>query len=91
MTTPARYRALQWFLDHEELGRTAMLKRDPPTTKMRRLMAREGQVLRIPVGQLDHYQWRLTPAGRRALQNKPQRKRNRTRPDAKQQSDQRSP
>jgi hypothetical protein len=77
MTTTARYRALQWLFDHEVLGRTEMLMRTPPSTKMRRLMAREGQVFRIPVGQLEHYQWRLTPLGREVLQAKPKAKRRR--------------
>ena len=71
MTTPARYNALQWFFDHEVLGRTEMLTRPPPTVRMRKLMAREEQVYRIPVGQLDHYQWRLTAKGREVLENKP--------------------
>ena len=78
MTTPARYNALQWFHDHEALGRTEMLTRKPPTARMRKLMAKEGQVYRIPVGQLDHYQWRLTPEGRKALEKKPPSRRSRS-------------
>jgi hypothetical protein len=71
MTTPARYRALQWFLDPEVLGRTEMLTRTPPSARMRKLMAKENEVYRIPVGQLEHYQWRLTAQGREKLLNKP--------------------
>lgn len=85
MPTPARFHALQWFADHEDLGRTAMLTRTPPSTKMRRLMAKEGQAVRIPVGQLDHYQWRLTPLGRETLAKKPP-PRKRSAPDAKRRS-----
>jgi hypothetical protein len=74
MTTPARYRALQWFLDHEVLGPDAvLLGRKPPSTKMRRLMAREGQVIRLPLGQFEYQKWLLTPLGRETLQRKPRR------------------
>ena len=67
MTTPARYRALQWFSDHEALGPDEMLSRKPPSAKMRRMMAREGQVIRLPLGQFELYKWRLTPQGREVL------------------------
>jgi hypothetical protein len=90
MPTPARYHALQWFHDHEVLGRDAVFTRKSPTTRMRRLMVREGQVERLPVGQLDHYQWRLTPQGREALGAK-QKKRDkadaqRERPESRERS-----
>jgi hypothetical protein len=83
MPTPARYHALQWFHDHEALGRDEMLTRDPPTVRMRRLMAKEGEVVRIPVGQLEHYQWRLTPLGREKLLGKPPPRRSRSMTDGK--------
>lgn len=71
MTTPARYRALQWFLDHEALGPDAMMRRQPPTTRMRRLMAKEGEVIRLPLGQFEHGKWLLTSKGREKLLTKP--------------------
>ena len=33
-------------------------------------MAREGEVSRVPVGQFEYYQWRLTPLGLELLQSK---------------------
>jgi hypothetical protein len=71
MTTPARYKALKWFLDHEELGPDGVFSRRPPSARMRRLMAKDGQVYRIPVGQFAYQQWRLTPEGREELQKQP--------------------
>ena len=71
MTTPARYRALQWFLDHEVLGSTGVFFRTPPSARMRRLMARQGDVYRLPIGQFELYQWRLTEQGRQVLLAKP--------------------
>jgi hypothetical protein len=70
MTTSARYRALKWFHDHETLGSDAMLSREPPTTRMRRLMAKEGQAIRMPTGQFEHHKWRLTELGLEVLRNK---------------------
>lgn len=71
MTTPARYKALKWFLDHEELGPNGVLTRRPPSARMRKLMAQDDQVFRIPVGQFSYQQWRLTPKGREILANQP--------------------
>jgi hypothetical protein len=71
MTTSARYRALQWFHDHEALGPDGVFGRKPPTTRMRRLMAKEGEVYRIPVGQFAFGKWLLTPQGREKLDAKP--------------------
>jgi hypothetical protein len=42
--------------------------------KMRRLMAREGQVFRVPVGQFNYDRWLLTDEGRGLLANKPRQK-----------------
>ena len=74
MPTAARYKALQWFLDHEEQGPDAVFNRKPPSGRMRRLMARQGQVERLPLGQFGYEKWRLTPLGRKALENKPKPK-----------------
>ena len=72
MPTPARYYALQWLLDHEVLGPDGVFDRKPPSARMRRLMAQEGDVYRLPVGQFNYQQWRLTPQGRdKLLQKKP--------------------
>jgi hypothetical protein len=81
VTTSARYKALQWFLDHEALGPDEMLTRRPPSARMRRLMAREGQVMRLPIGQFEYQKWLLTPLGKETLQNKPQGKRRGERDD----------
>jgi hypothetical protein len=71
MPTPARYRALAWFADHEARGPDEVFSRKPPSTRMRRLMAKEGEVVRLPLGQFEHFQWRLTPLGREVLAKKP--------------------
>jgi hypothetical protein len=71
MPTPARYYALQWFFDHEELGPDAVFNRKPPSGRMRKLMAHEGQVSRLSVGQFKYEKWRLTPQGREVLESKP--------------------
>jgi hypothetical protein len=71
--TPARYRALQWFADHERDPLSVLMK-EKPSTKMRRLMAREGQVFRVPVGQFNYDRWLLTDEGRGLLANKPRQK-----------------
>jgi hypothetical protein len=75
MATSARYRALQWFLDHEESGPDEVFNRKPPTTRMRRLMAKDGEVIRLPIGQFGYQKWILTPLGREVLQTKPTRRR----------------
>jgi hypothetical protein len=75
MVTRARYHALQWLLDHEMLGPDEMLSRKPPSARMRRLMAKEGQVIRLPLGQFDYQKWLLTPQGREVLRAKPIKKR----------------
>jgi len=75
MTTPARYRALQWFADHEEAdGKTDMLFVKPPTAKMRRLMATDGLVIRLPLQHFGHEGWLLTPKGREVLANRKRRR-----------------
>ena len=71
MTTPARYKALKWFFDHEELGPDGVFTRRPPSARMRKLMAQEDQVFRIPVGQFAYQQWRLTEKGREILASQP--------------------
>jgi len=75
MTTAARLKALQWFHDHEVGGPNAVFDRRPPSAKMRRLMAKEDQVMRLPVGQFEYHQWRLTPLGREVLAKRPTRRR----------------
>jgi hypothetical protein len=74
MTTTARYNALKWFADHERLGPDGVLGRDPPSARMRRLMAKEGHVYRLPVGQFEYQKWLLTPEGREVLEQKGKRK-----------------
>ncbi|MBT1509489.1 hypothetical protein KIP88_03145 [Bradyrhizobium sp. SRL28] len=71
MTTPARYRALKWFHDHEALGPDEVFTRKPPTTRMHRLMAKDGHVALVPVGQFGFSKWVLTPEGRRVLEEQP--------------------
>jgi hypothetical protein len=73
VTTTARYRALQWFADHER-DPLAVLMQERPSTKMVRLMAREDQVYRIPVHQFNYERWLLTDAGKQILQMKGRRK-----------------
>lgn len=82
MLTPARYYALQWFSDHEALGPDGVFGRKPPSARMRRLMAKEGQVIRLPIGQFEYQKWLLTPQGREALAAKPPPRRSRSMPDA---------
>jgi hypothetical protein len=77
MPTACRYRALQWFLDHELLGPDGVFDRRPPSAKMRRLMADEGQVVRLPTGQFGYQKWLLTALGREVLQSKPPPRRRR--------------
>ncbi len=72
--TARRYKALQWFYDHDQLGPDAVLTQKPPTARMRNLMAREHQVMRLPVGhRLD--KWLLTTHGIEALLRKGERRR----------------
>jgi hypothetical protein len=83
MTTSARFKALQWFLDHETLGPDGVFDRKPPSTRMRRLMARQGEVVRLPVGQFEYQKWILTAQGRDTLKTKPPPRRSRSMTDAK--------
>lgn len=78
--TPARYDALKWFLDHEMLGPDSVLTRPAPTARMRRLMAKDGDVVRLPLGQFEMNKWRLTPQGRTALLQRPVPKTKGTKP-----------
>jgi hypothetical protein len=71
MPTPARYYALQWFFDHEEHGPNGVFGRKAPSARMRRLMAKQGEVMRVPLGQFDYQVWRLTPQGREVLEGRP--------------------
>jgi hypothetical protein len=80
VVTRTRYYALQWLLDHEVLGPDGVFDRKPPSTRMRRLMAQEGDVFRLPVGQFNYQQWRLTPQGRDKLLQKPKVRRRRSLP-----------
>ena len=82
MTTLARFRALQWFFDHEARGPDSVFNQKPPSARMRRLMSQEGQVIRLPIGQFEYQKWLLTPKGREALQTKPPPRRRRSITDA---------
>jgi hypothetical protein len=73
MTTRGRYWALTWFSHHQEDPASVLLG-DRPTVKMSRLMAREGQLLKLPTG------WILTPAGRDVLDKRPKRRRRHDQP-----------
>jgi hypothetical protein len=64
MTRNRRY-ALLWFADHDA-DPTSVLLRHPPSTRMHRLMRREGE--------LDEY-WHLTEIGKRALEGAAQGRR----------------
>lgn len=75
MPTSARWYALQWFSDHEKGGPDAVLTRKAPSTRMRRLMVRNGQVERRPIGQFNFQAWVLTPEGREMLLKKPKARR----------------
>jgi hypothetical protein len=70
MTTKARFFALEWFWDHQAMGPNAIFDRKPPTLRMRNLMLKEGQIARLPLGQFDYAQWRLTSEGAAVLLNK---------------------
>jgi hypothetical protein len=74
MTTPARYRALRWFADHEADPLSVLLRRRP-SVRMRNLMEREHQLVRIALGQFNHHRWLLTGMGEQVLAAK-QRGRN---------------
>ncbi len=72
--TARRYKALKWFYDHDVVGPDYVLTQTPPTARMRNLMAREHQVMRLPVGhRLD--KWLLTTHGIEALLRKGERRR----------------
>lgn len=79
MPTKARYVALEWFRDHEVLGPDEVFKRRPPSARMRRLMAKEGEAEHIPVGQFGLVKWRLTDKGREVLGAKPAKRRHKPR------------
>jgi hypothetical protein len=68
VTTPARYRALQWFADHEQ-DPTSVLLGPRPTVRMSRLMSREHQVMVVPPGR-----WILTGLGINALAKRPKKR-----------------
>jgi hypothetical protein len=61
--TPARKYALAWFA-LQEVDLTASLFHRRPSTKMCRLMLREGQLYNAPSGIGGLTIWRLTPIGR---------------------------
>ncbi|WP_249733954.1 hypothetical protein [Bradyrhizobium sp. sGM-13] len=69
MTTPARYRALQWLRDHEA-DPLSVLLRKRPSARMCNLMEREHQVVRAALGQFNHYRWLLTGMGAQVLADK---------------------
>src|ERR1700751_2093820 len=69
MTSPARYRALRWFADHEA-DPLSVLSRKRPSVRMRNLMEREHQLVRIALGQFNHHRWLLTGMGEQVLADK---------------------
>jgi hypothetical protein len=73
MTTTARWRALRWFADHAADINKVMGRRQP-SGKMRKLMIREGQLQRVPVGGFGHAYFVLTEQGWLMLANKHKRK-----------------
>lgn len=74
MPSPARYNALQWFFDHEAQGPDGVFTRRPPSARMRRLMAKQGELIRLPIGQFEYQKWLLTDKGREVLAGRPQPK-----------------
>jgi hypothetical protein len=68
----ARFRALQWFKDYER-DPASLLMRTKPSTRMRRLLANDGLVMRVPVGQFGYQRWLLTDQGQDLLNNKRKR------------------
>ena len=76
MTTPARYRALTWFRDHEAEP-TAVLMRKRPSTRMRKLMEQDGQVRREAVDQFKFERWLLTDKGAQLLTAREERRKER--------------
>src|ERR1700693_15637 len=69
MTTPARYRALRWFADHQA-DPLSVLLRKRPSVRMRNLMEREHQLVRIALGQFNYNRWLLTGMGEQVLADK---------------------
>lgn len=62
MTTPARRHPLSWFSDHAR-DVNAVMGRQAPTARMRKLMIREGQVKRVPTALRNLRAHELTDAG----------------------------
>jgi hypothetical protein len=74
MPTPARWYALAWFRDHETGGPDAVFGRKAPSARMRRLMVKQGEVERAPVGQFAYQKWTLTTLGHEVLGKKQTRR-----------------
>jgi hypothetical protein len=72
MTTPARWRALHWYADHE-INVNAVKGRPQPSTRMRNFMLIEQQLDRVPVGAFGHHRFVLTAAARGLLERKGKR------------------
>jgi hypothetical protein len=68
-TTTARWRALFWFADHAR-DVNAVMGRKLPSTRMRNLMIREGQVVRVPAGGFGHARFVLTETGGALLESR---------------------
>jgi hypothetical protein len=66
--TPARYRALQWFADHDADPLSVLLA-PKPSRRMINLMLQDGHLERRPVGQFGHARYLLTEEARRLLAN----------------------
>lgn len=66
MTSSARWTALRWFRDHE-IDINAVAGRRRPSSRMWRLMIREGQLDKRPVGSFGHARFVLTDAGKQLL------------------------
>jgi hypothetical protein len=77
MTSTGRWKALRWFADHAVDVNDMIGRGRPPTSKMRNLMIREGQLARVPLGSFGHAKFELTPEGCELLANKHKKKRRR--------------
>ena len=73
MITTERWRALKWFADHA-VDINAVMGQRMPSTKMRNLMVREGELAREPTGGFAHHRFNLTEAGHELLGRKHKRK-----------------
>jgi hypothetical protein len=73
MTTTARWNALRWFADHA-LDINKVMGRRIPSTKMRNVMVRDGQLMCRPAGSFKYHRFELTARGQAMLVGKRKRK-----------------